>query len=403
MLQSQLFGKTEKRAPADATAISHQYLVRGGFIDQLMSGVYTFLPLGFRVQKKIENIIREEMNAIGGQEILMPALSPKALWEETGRWTTYDPKLFTLKDRHDKELALGPTHEEVITDLVRRRVQSYKDLPLFLYQIQNKFRNELRSTGGLLRVREFVMKDLYSFQESEAALQEFFKIAIAAYERIFKRMGIEPIITKASGGSIGGSETYEFQVPTKVGEDVVYLNRETGKAFNKELLSEIPENERSQYEQIPAVEAGQVFSLGTKYSDSMGAKFTDKEGKEKPIVMGCYGIGLGRLLATIVEAFHDEKGIIWPVEVAPFQIHLISLGDENVKKEAEKIYNKLLKDDLEVLFDDREESAGVKLGDADLIGIPERWVVSEKTLKEESVEVKKRAESSSKLLKISEI
>lgn len=403
MRQSKLFGKTTKQAPSDATAISHQYLARGGFIDQLMSGVYTFLPMGLRVHKKIEQIIREEMNAIGGQEILMPALSPKNLWEETGRWDTYDPKLFTLKDRHEKELALGPTHEEVITDLVRGRVQSYKDLPLFLYQIQNKFRNELRSTGGLLRVREFVMKDLYSFQTSETELQEFFKIVIAAYEKIFNRLGIDPIITKASGGSIGGSETYEFQVPTKVGEDTVYLNKKTGKAFNKELIDEIDKEELKDYEQIPAVEAGQVFSLGTKYSKSMGAKFVDKSGEQKEIVMGCYGIGLGRLMAVLVEAFHDEAGILWPSEVAPFQVHLIVLGEEKVKTEAEKVYEKLLLNNVEVLFDDREESAGAKLSDADLIGIPERWIVSEKTLKEDSIEVKKRSEESPKLVKISSI
>lgn len=403
MRQSQLFGKTSKQAPADATAVSHIYLVRGGFIDQLMSGVYSFLPLGLRVHGKIENIIREEINAIGGQEILLPALSPKNLWEETGRWETYDPKLFTLKDRHEKDLALGPTHEEVITDLVRRRVQSYKDLPFALYQIQTKFRNELRSTGGLLRVREFSMKDLYSFHTDPEDLKHYFEAVIKAYEKIFQRCGIEPIITRASGGSIGGSETYEFQAPTKVGEDTVYIDRETGNAFNKELLDEIPEGERDRYEQVPAVEAGQVFSLGTKYSDAMEAKFVDKDGTQKPIVMGCYGIGLGRLLATIVEAFHDEAGIIWPEEVAPFQVHLLALGDENIKKEAEKIYEKLLKDDIEVLFDDREESAGAKLSDADLIGIPNRYVVSEKTLKESSVEVKKRAEETTKLLKISEI
>ncbi len=404
MKQSQLFGKTAKQAPADATAISHQYLARGGYIDQLMSGVYSFLPLGLRVHQKIENIIREEMNSAGGQEILLPAMSPKSLWEETGRWETYDPKLFTLKDRHDKEIALGPTHEEVITDLVRRRVQSYKDLPFALYQIQNKFRNELRSTGGLLRVREFVMKDLYSFHESEEDLEKYFEKMVAVYEKVFNRCGIKPIITKASGGSIGGSTTYEFQAPTKVGEDTVYVNKDTGEAFNKELLDEIPEKDRDQYEQVQAVEAGQVFSLGTKYSEAMGAKFVDREGKERPIVMGCYGIGLGRLMGTIVEAFHDDRGIIWPEEVAPYKIHLLSLGgNESIAKEAEKIYDKLTKDNIEVLWDDREESAGVKLSDADLIGLPERWVVSEKTLAEDSVEVKKRSEEQTSLNKISEI
>lgn len=404
MKQSQLFGKTLKQAPSEAVAPSHQYLVRGGFIDQLMSGVYTFLPLGWRVHRKIENIIRAEINALGGQEILMPAFSPKNLWEETGRWLTIDPPLFKLKDRHDKEIALGPTHEEVITDLIRRRVQSYKDLPLALYQIQDKFRNELRSTGGLLRVREFIMKDLYSFHESEADLEKYFEKVLVAYEKIFNRCGIKPIITKASSGTIGGSTTYEFQAPTKVGEDIVYLNKKTGKAFNKELLDEIPESERDQYEQIPAVEAGQVFSLGTKYSKAMGAKFVGGDGKEHEIVMGCYGIGLGRLLSTIVEAFHDEHGIIWPEEVAPFQVHLISLGNnEEVNKEAEKIYQKLVKKDVEVLWDDRDESAGGKLADADLIGIPQRYIVSEKTLKEDSIEVKKRASDSVSLQKITSL
>ncbi len=404
MRQSQLFGKTSKQAPADASAISHQYLVRGGFIDQLMSGVYSFLPLGLRVHQKIENIIREEMNTAGGQEILLPAMSPKNLWEETGRWTTIDPPLFKFKDRHDKEIALGPTHEEVITDLVRRRVQSYKDLPFALYQIQGKFRNELRSTGGLLRVREFVMKDLYSFHESEEDLEKYFEKMVAVYEKVFNRCGIKPIITKASGGTIGGSTTYEFQAPTKVGEDIVYLNRETGNAFNKELLDEIPEAEVKNYEQVPAVEAGQVFSLGTKYSKTMGANFVGRDGKEHDIVMGCYGIGLGRLMGTIVEAFNDDRGIIWPEEVAPFAIHLVSLGNsDEVNKETEKIYDKLSKKGIEVLWDDRDESAGGKLADADLIGIPTRNIVSEKTLKEESVEVKKRSEEKVELVKISSL
>ncbi len=248
------------------------------------------------------------------------------------------------------------------------------------------------------------MKDLYSFHESEEDLEKFFEKMIAAYEKIFNRVGIKPIITKASGGTIGGSTTYEFQAPTKVGEDTVYLNKETGKAFNKEIEGEIPEDEKKDYEAIPAVEAGQVFSLGTKYSEAMDATFVDKNGQKKPLVMGCYGIGLGRLLATIVEAFHDDRGIVWPTEVSPFAVHLVSLGNnEKVNKEAEKIYEKLNSTGVEVLYDDREESAGVKLGDADLIGIPERWVVSEKTLAEDSLEVKKRNSEETSLQKISSI
>ncbi|HEY4695100.1 MAG TPA: proline--tRNA ligase [Candidatus Nanoarchaeia archaeon] len=404
MRQGSLFGKTSRQAPAEATAISHQYLVRGGFIDQLMSGVYTFLPLGLRVLKKIENIIRHEMNALGGQEILMPALSPKNLWEETGRWTTIDPPLFKFKDRHDKEIALGPTHEEVITDLVRRRVQSYKDLPFSLYQIQTKFRNEVRSTGGLLRVREFSMKDLYSFHATQEDLDNFFEKVVSAYEKIFARVNLKPIIAKASGGTIGGSVTYEFQVPTKVGEDTVYVSDENGEAYNKDLLEEISEGKKGKFEQIQAVEAGQVFQLGAKYSEAMGANFVEADGTEKPILMGCYGIGLGRLLATIVEVFNDEKGIVWPESVAPFAVHLLSLGGEKeVTKASEEIYEKLLKKGTEVLFDDRQMSAGEKLADSDLIGIPERWIVSEKSLKEEAIEVKNRGEESTKLVKITSI
>jgi len=404
MKQSELFGKTLKQVPAEAVAISHQYLLKGGFIDQLMSGVYTFLPLGWRVHRKIENIIREEMDAIGGQEILMPALSPKNLWEETGRWTSIDPPLFKFKDRHDKEIALGPTHEEVITDLVRRKVQSYKDLPFSLYQIQNKFRNEMRSTGGLLRVREFIMKDLYSFHTTQKDLEAFFKKVIKAYEKIFNRCGLKPIITKASSGTIGGSTTYEFQIPTKVGEDTIYFDKKTGKAFNKELLEEIPGSERKRYEQIQAVEGGQVFSLDTTYSEKMRAYFVDQDGSKKPIVMGCYGIGLGRLMATIVEAFHDERGIIWPKEVSPFKIHLIALGDEKkVKEVSEKVYEQLSKKNVEVLYDDRDESAGIKLSEADLIGIYERWIVSGKTLKEKTIEVKQRGSQTAQFKKIDSI
>ncbi len=409
MRYSKLFGKSLREPPKEAESISHKLLAKGGFIDQLAAGIYTFLPLGWRVHQKIENIIREEMDALGGQEFSMPVLAPKTLWQETGRWKTIDPPLFVTRDRHDKEYALGPTHEEVITDLARRYVKSYKDLPFSAYQIQDKFRNELRSTGGLLRTREFFMKDLYSFHADEADFKEFFKKAIAAYTKIFNRVGLKTLVSQASGGSIGGDITYEFQIPAPVGEDQAFFCESCGYAINRQFAEEkkvkntCPECKKK-LAQTNAIEAGQVFSLGTKYSKAMGANFVDRDGKEKPIIMGCYGIGVGRLMAAIVEVFHDSQGIIWPKSVAPFQAHLIGIGDQgSVISKAEEVYEKLTKKGEEVLYDDREESPGVKLADADLIGAPERWVVSETTLKKDSVEVKNRGEKTARLAKISTI
>jgi prolyl-tRNA synthetase len=409
MRYSKLFGKTLRLAPKEAEAVSHKLLARGGFIDQLAAGVYTFLPLGWKVHKKIENIIREELEVLGAAEFSMPALQPKKLWAETGRWETIDPPLFRVKDRHDKEYGLGPTHEEVITDLARRFVKSYKDLPFSAYQIQDKFRNEMRATGGLLRTREFFMKDLYSFHSEKGDFEDFFKKVIVAYEKIFSRVGLKTLVSQASSGTIGGDTTYEFQVPSSVGEDIVFFCEKCGFAMNKQLADEkgvkssCPECKRK-LDKTNAIEAGQVFSLGTKYSKGMGANFVGKDGKEKPIIMGCYGIGIGRVMATIVEVFNDDNGIIWPEDVSPAAVHLISIGDgKRVGKASEAIYERLLKKGIEVIFDDRSESPGVKLADADLIGIPQRYVVSEKTLGKEAVEVKKRAEKSPRLVKISQI
>jgi prolyl-tRNA synthetase len=408
MRYSKLFGKTLRTAPKEAEAISHKLLARAGFIDQLAAGVYTFLPLGWRVHQKIENIIREEMDAAGGQEISMPVMQPKTLWAETGRWETIDPPLFKFKDRHDKEYALGPTHEEVVTDLARRFVKSYKDLPFAAYQIQDKFRNEQRSTGGILRTREFFMKDLYSFHSDEADLASYFKKMIEAYTKVFGQVDLKVLVTEASGGTIGGEVTYEFQVPASVGEDIVFFCS-CGYAINKQFAEEKGIKDtcpkcKKKLGQTNAIEAGQVFSLGTKYSKAMGANFVDKDGKEKPIVMGCYGIGLGRLMAAIVEVFHDDRGIVWPESVAPAAVHLVSIGsNREIVKKADEVYEELTKKGVEVLYDDRDESPGVKLADADLIGIPERWVVSEKTLEKDSIEVKKRGEKETKLVKVSSL
>jgi len=405
MRQSQLFTKTLRSNPKDAQTISHKLLVRAGYINQLTSGVWSLLPLGWRVYKKIENIIREEMNAIDGQEVFLPTLQPKELWQETGRWETIDPPLFKVKDRHDKWLCLGPTHEEVITDLARQYIQSYKDLPLAVYQIQNKFRNEMRPTGGLLRTREFVMKDLYSFHTCEEDLDEYYQKVVEAYHNIYKRCQLKSIAVEASSGSIGGTSSHEFMILADSGEDKILvcekkdwgINLEIGRGQNKCLLC------GGKLELKNAIEAGHTFKLGTLYSQKMGANFMDKDGKQKPIVMGCYGIGLQRLMATIVEVHHDEFGIIWPKSVTPYDVHLVGLDleDKKVEKLAEEVYQKLIKAKIEVLYDDRLESAGVKLKDADLIGIPVRLVVSQKTGKK--VEYKERGSKKIGLLTINEV
>ena len=398
MLQSTLFYKTTKNPPKDAETASHKFLVQAGFIDQVAAGIYSLLPLAFRVYKKIEDIIRDEMNQAGGQEISMPTLQPKTLWQETGRWDTIDPPLFVTRDRHKKELCLGPTHEEVITKLVRERVNSYKDLPLYLYQIQNKFRNEMRSTGGLLRVREFMMKDLYSFHADEKDLDKYYNIMLKAYKNIYKRCGLEAVSVQASSGSIGGDVSQEFMVLAKDGEDTIKLCVKCGYAGNIEIVkTQVCPKCRAKLESKKCIEAGHIFKLGTMYSEKMGAKFVAQDGKEKLIFMGCYGIGLGRLLATIVEASHDEKGIIWPKNVAPFDAHLIGI---DIKK-AQIIYNKLTKAGIDVLFDDREEiSPGEKFAEADLIGIPARLVVSDKT--GNKVERKDRGGDTTEIVEVEE-
>src|SRR3989344_1475915 len=406
MRQSQLFAKTKKEFPKGAETVSHQYLIKGDFIDQLGAGFYSFLPLGFRVYKKIENIIREEMNGLGGQELSLPSLIPKKLWEETGRWESIDPPLFRVKDRHNKEYGLGSTHEEVITDLIRKRIKSFKDLPLAVYQIQNKFRNEMRASGGLLRVREFMMKDMYSFHTSESDLMEFYERVKQAYLIIFKKCGLEVAAVEADSGTIGGELSHEFMLLAGTGEDKVLICSGCGFGVNVEKVGELKKCPQCQgkLEKRNAIESGHAFNLGIKYSREMKANFQDKDGKEKPIIMGCYGIGLGRLMAAIVEVHHDEKGIIWPESAAPFKVHLLQLSqDKKVKTKAEEIYKNLEKRGIEVLYDDRDKTAGEKFADADLIGIPIRLVVSEKTLAKGCMEIKKRDEEKVELVKIDKL
>jgi len=400
MRQSKLFYKALKKTSKDAEAISHVLLTRASFVDQAAAGIFTFLPLGFKVLKKIEDIIREEMIAIEGQEVLMPALIPKENWEKTGRWNSFDV-LFKLKSK--KEYGLGPTHEEIIVPLAKKIVLSYKDLPFYLFQIQTKFRDELRVKSGLLRTREFLMKDLYSFHIDEKDLGKYYEKVSKAYLNIFKRCEVKAYKTLASGGSFS-QFSHEYQMPTNAGEDVIHICSKCNTAINNEIKSKVkkcPDCNGSKFEQKKAVEIGNIFNLSDKYSLPFNLKFKDKDGKEKPVIMGCYGIGLGRLMAAVVEVNNDKNGIVWPKEIAPFDIHLIEI---NAKKQADKLYNELQKQGKEVLYDDRADKApGEKFAEADLIGIPIRMVVSEKTLKNNSVELKNRNKKKVCLIKFSHI
>ena len=547
---SELFGKTQREIPAEADTTSHRLLLRTGMISQVAAGVYAYLPLGWRVLRKIENIIRDEMDKAGGQELSMPVLQPLELWQETRRDQAFGKGLFTLADRRERPLVLGPTHEEVITRMVSRNVQSYRDLPRLLYQIQTKFRDEPRPRGGLMRVREFSMKDLYSFDTDEAGLDESYQKMLRAYRNIYDRCGLPTLLVEADSGAIGGKDSHEFMVIAQSGEEeVVYCdackyaaNVEKAKSAREKIKAEKPlpieevatpgvttiedlaaflkapqdhtmktlfyiadgelvfavirgdlevnevklknvlhcyelrlANEAEVAEKgivagsaspvgvrgvkvvaddsitpgvnfvaggnkpdthiknvnyardfkadmvadialaragercprcegklsaTHGIEVGHIFKLGTFFSETLGAFFIDEKGASRPIVMGCYGIGLGRLLAAAIEQNHDDKGVIWPLPIAPYQVYLCPLYREDTKvaEIAEKLYAGLEAEGLEVLFDDRAESPGVKFNDADLLGIPVRVTVSPRTLEKDSVEVKQRAEKDAELV-----
>ena len=402
MKQSKLFGQTTKEIPKDEMSINAQLLIRGGFVDKSMAGVYTYLPLGKRVLTKIENIIREEMDAIGGQEILMPALQNKKDWQTTGRWDV--DVMMKVKTFFDKEYGLGWTHEEVVTPLAKKYIKSYKDFPFSVYQIQTKFRSEKRAKSGILRGREFSMKDLYSFHTSEKDLDKFYDIAKEAYFKIFDKVNIKnkTYLTYASGGDFS-KYSHEFQTLTSAGEDIIYICDKCNVAVNKEIIDEVknccPKCGNKNLKEEKAIETGNIFKLKTKFTEAFNFKFLDENSKENLVLMGCYGMGSSRLLGTIVELFNDQDGIIWPKSVAPYQVHLVHLGNKTeVIKEAEKIYSTLQKEKIEVLYDDRDESAGVKFKDSDLIGIPMRIVVSEKTMAKNSVEIKRRREDGFELI-----
>ncbi len=411
MKQSQLFTRTRKDAPKDEVSKNAQLLIRGGYIHKEMAGVYAFLPLGLRVLEKINTIIREEMNRIGGQEILMTVLQRKELWEKTNRWdSSVVDNWFKTSLKDGAEVGLGFTHEEPLTNIMQSYVSSYADLPRLVYQIQWKFRNEERAKSGIMRGREFLMKDLYSFATSEAEHELIYEKVAVAYEKIFARVGIgeKTYRTFASGG-IFSKYSHEYQCLLPVGEDTVHVSAGKRIAINKEVmnpevLADLGVSE-SELTEEKAVEVGNIFTLGTRFSEPLGLSFKDEEGNTKPVVMGSYGIGSSRLMGFLAEFFADEKGIVWPKEVAPFQVHLIALtgGNADVQKEADRIYEMLQEHGIEVLYDDRDARAGEKFADGDLIGIPTRIIVSEKTVAAGGVEISSRTERKGALLPESEI
>ncbi len=403
MKQSQLFPKTRKEAPKEAVSINHKLLVRAGFIDQLMAGSWTLLPLGFRVVQKINQIIREEMNAVDAQEMLMPLLHPKEIWSETGRWDKADEIMYKLKDVHGKEYVLSFTHEEIVMDLLRKNIKSYQDLPVSVYHFSTKFRHEPRARSGILRGREFMMKDLYSAHATEKDLMDYYEKVKEAYRKIFNRLSFNFKVVEASGGVFTDKFTHEFQVLDAGGEDIIYTCDKCDFAQNREIF------EGKEGESCPkckegkivkkegCVEVGNIFPLGTWYAERMGMYFTDKDGGKKLVWFGSYGIGPTRVMGTLVEVSHDEKGIIWHPQVAPFDVHLIELPGGH----GEEVYRKLKDAGVDVLWDDREVSAGEKFSDADLIGIPVRLIVSGKT--GDKIEWKERTSEKSELLSFEEI
>ena len=407
MKQSLLFTKTRKDAPKDEVSKNAQLLIRAGFIHKEMAGVYSFLPLGLRVMNKIVQVIRDEMNAIGGQELHLTALQEKEIWEKSGRWSDDVIDVwFKTKLKNDTELGLGNTHEEALTNLMKDYLRSYRDLPVYAYQFQTKFRNELRAKSGIMRCREFLMKDLYSFSPDQKSHDAFYEKAKEAYFKVYNRAGLgdKTYLTFSAGGSFS-KYSHEFQTLTEAGEDSIFIDEKKKIAINKEVLNDEVLKDlginKADLVEKKAVEVGNIFSLGTKFSDAFELTYSDEEGKKKPVIMGSYGIGPGRVMGTVAEVLSDDKGLVWPEAIAPFAVHLIALSDSkgNVKEKADALYERLTKKGVEVLYDDRDARAGEKFADSDLIGIPKRIVISEKTLESESVEVKDRRTGTVEIIK----
>ena len=407
MLQSQLFTKTTKTIPHDEPSFNAQMLIRAGFIDKLFAGVYTMLPLGLRVIKKIEDIIREEINQIDGQEVYMPALHPIENYKKTRRDKI--DVLFHTKMNNGSELVLGPSHEEIIAAFMRKFIFSYKDLPRAVYQFQTKFRNELRAKSGIMRGREFRMKDLYSFHADESDLNRYYKLAQKAYFNIFDRCGIldKTYLTFASGGTFS-KYSHEFQTLCQAGEDFIYICNKCSLAINKEIIKEqnvCPNCDNVDLREEKSIEVGNIFKQKTRFTQPFNTQYTDQDGEKKDILMGAYGIGLGRLMGTAVELHNDEAGIIWPEEIAPFKVHLIGikLNEASVKQKADEIYKILEEAGIDVLYDDRDARVGEKFADADLIGCPFRLIVSDKAIKKNTLEIKKRDSGEVSFVKVEKI
>src|SRR3990167_2816024 len=381
MLQSQLFPKTLREAPKEAESVNHKLLVRGGFIDQLMAGSWTLLPLGYKVVSKIIQVVSEEMNAVGGQEMLMPLLHPRNIWDETGRWEKAKEVMYQFADTRGKEYALSMTHEEVVMDLLRKNIKSYADLPVALYHFSTKFRNEPRARSGILRGREFLMKDLYSAHTTEADMLSYYEKVKSAYSKIFKRLGFDFRVIETGGGVFTDSNTHEFQVMAGGGEDTIFYCDSCDWGENKEIFKgqegEIcPSCKKGKVVKSSAIEVGNIFPLGTWYAERMRVYYADDKGMKKPVWFASYGIGPTRTMGAWVEVSHDDKGIIWNKAMAPFDVHLIELpGAKNTKK----IYEDLKTEGVDVLWDDRKSGAGEKFADADLIGIPVIIFISDKT------------------------
>ena len=408
MRQTQLFTKTRKEAPADETSKNAQLLIRAGYIHKELAGVYSILPLGLKVVNKIKKIVSEEMEKLGSVELIMSTMQNKALWETTDRWS--DEKVdiwFKSQLKNGNEVGFGWSHEEPITNLMKYHISSYNDLPVYVHQFQTKLRNETRAKSGMMRGREFVMKDMYSYTTSEKEHMDFYNKATDAYMKIFERVGLGDItyITSASGGFFTDKFSHEFQTLCDSGEDNVYVHKKEKVAFNEEIFNDETLSkmgyQKSDFEMRKTAEVGNIFTFGTKKCEEMGLFFNDKEGNKKPVYLGSYGVGITRLMGVIPEIFADDKGLVWPNEVAPFAVHLVRLGDnKETVSFADKLYADLQKKNIEVLYDDRDLRAGEKFADSDLIGIPVRFVVSDKTVSENKVEVKKRTEDKSELMSV---
>lgn len=405
---TQLFTKTRREAPKDETFKNAQLLIRAGYIHKEMAGVYDYLPLGLLVIEKVKQIVREEMNAIGGQEMLMSSLQRREVWEKTDRWDEGKVDVwFKSALQSGTEVGFGWSHEEPITEMMREHIQSFRDLPAYVYQFQNKMRNELRAKSGIMRGREFLMKDLYSYSPDEESHEQFYEEVRQAYHRIFNRLGIGDVTyyTFASGGAFT-QFSHEFQTICEAGEDTVYLDRKKGLAVNEEVMSDELLGQlgmkRDELEEVRSAEVGNIFSFGTTKSDQLDLRFTDQEGGQQDVVLGSYGIGITRVVGVLAELFGDEKGLCWPKEVAPYAAHLVVLGEDvAVREAAEKAYQQLTDEGISVLFDDREDiSAGEKLSDADLLGMPQRLLISKKTIEAEQIEVADRTESETEMLEL---